>query len=106
MVADIFDQIDLARLSRAECAELLAQVKALEGQLLARLLADHANSQTTNAPESDRLLTIEQAAELLTVSKSWLYHKASQLGLARKLANGTLRFSFIACQKYIKRSRP
>jgi hypothetical protein len=96
---------DLARLSREEAARLLARVKALEGELLARLLADNANSQP-NAPEGDRLLGIDEAARLLSVSKSFLYHRAARLGLTRKLSSGTVRFSLQACQKYIRQSRP
>lgn len=100
------DQIDLTRLSRAEAAEMLARVKALEGRLLARLLADNqsATNGEPSAADGDRLLTIAQAAELLSVSRSFLYHRAARLGLARKLGDGTLRFSFIACQRFIKKA--
>lgn len=93
-------------LSRDQCAALLAQVKALEGRLLARLLADNQNATNgeASAADSDRLLTIAQAAQLLSVSKSWLYHRAARLGLARKLGDGTLRFSYAACQRFIKQA--
>lgn len=99
------DNVDIAALTRAEAAELLAQVKALEGRLLARLLTGDTGAsaqahESNNAP--DRLLTIAQAAEVLGVSTSFLYHRHAKLGIARKLGDGTLRFSHAAIQKVIK----
>lgn len=99
-----FDAIDTRNLSRAECADLLAQVKALEGRLLAKLLSSLGEQVVHEADGStgDRLLSIAEASQLLSVSKSWLYHNAKRHYLAVRLGDGTLRFSFLACQRYIK----
>lgn len=75
---------------------------AIAGAQAERVLASVQRTDREMSPDGDRLLTIAQAAELLSVSKSWLYHKAARLGIARKLGDGTLRFSFVACQRLIK----
>ena len=92
-------------LPRDQCAALLAKCKALEGRLLAQLFTDATSAPPDRTSgDSDRLLTITQTAALLSVSKSYLYHNAARLGLARKIGDGTLRFSFSACQKLMKTS--
>jgi hypothetical protein len=97
--------IDVSRLTRAECAAALAKLKALEGALLARLLTSDERAATSESSgDGDRLLTVSQASELLAVTKSHLYRNAKRLGLAVKLGDGTLRFSFLACQRFIARS--
>lgn len=45
------------------------------------------------APNGDKLLTVNEAAELLGVSRRWVYRKAGKLPFTRKLSSGTLRFS-------------
>jgi hypothetical protein len=95
--------IDITRLTRAERAVLLAECKALEGRLLAGLLADSDRETTNDASVGgDRLLTVDQTSAMLAVPRPWLYRRAKRLGLAVKLGDGTLRFSFRACQKLIE----
>jgi predicted DNA-binding transcriptional regulator AlpA len=91
----------IADLSRDDLAAILAKVKALEGQLLARLLSSDAAQPASNG--GDRLLTCDQAAEFLSVPRAWLYRRKT-LGLAVKLGDGTLRFSRNAIQQYILES--
>lgn len=58
-------------------------------------------------PAQDLLLTAKQAAELLQVSKGFLYQRAKELPYAVLLTNGgektTIRFSYNGIQKYISR---
>ena len=90
---DQLSHFDVSRLTRAECAALLAQTKSLEGRLLARLLtSDESTAGETNS-DGDRLLTIEQAAQLLSVTRSWLYHHAKHSGGSRS-SSATARFGF------------
>lgn len=96
--------IDVSRLARAECAALLAQCKALEGRLLARLLAGGESAEREARGDGDRLLTIAEASEMLSVTRSWLYHHAKRLGLAVRLGSGTLRFSHARIQQYMRES--
>ena len=49
----------------------------------------------------DRLLDAEAAAEILSVSKDWLYAHAGKLPFTRKLAPKMLRFSNLGIQKYL-----
>jgi len=93
--------LDLHDLSRAELSALLAQVKALEGRLLAKLLMTGDQPKAHDA-SGDRLLSCEQTAAMLTVPKAWLYQRGRKLGLAVELGTGTLRFSHAAIQAYIK----
>ncbi len=51
--------------------------------------------------EGDRLLTIEEAAAVLSVSKDFLYSYGGKLGLRRKLRSKVVRYSSKAIQKYI-----
>jgi len=49
----------------------------------------------------DRMLTVDQAAEILGVSKDWLYSHARKLGLRRELGPKMVRYSWRAIQKFI-----
>lgn len=51
--------------------------------------------------ESDRLLTAEKAAQMLSVSPDWLYRKARKLPFSRKLGPKMLRFSHLGIEKWI-----
>lgn len=98
-----FNAIDVAQLSRADAAEMLAQVKALEGRLLARLLtAQGGSNEARKNGDGDRLLTVEQACDVLACSKSWLYHHHKRLAVSRKLGDGSLRFPASAIQRLLK----
>ena len=54
-----------------------------------------------NGQSGDRLLTAEQAAEILSTSPDWLYRHATQLPFTRKLAPRVLRFSYQGIQRYL-----
>jgi predicted DNA-binding transcriptional regulator AlpA len=98
--------VDVSRLTRVECAALLAQTKSLEGRLLARLLLtpDNGAARPTTESSGDKLLTVEQTALALGVSRQWVYRNARKCGLAVELGKGTLRYSHAAIQRYIERS--
>jgi len=51
--------------------------------------------------ESDRLLTAEKAAQMLSVSPDWLYRNARKLSFSRKLGPKMLRFSHLGIEKWI-----
>jgi len=93
--------MDVSRLTRVECAALLAQTKSLEGRLLTRLLTSDESATRDTNDDGDRLLTAKEAAQLLAVNKSYLYHHAKRLGLAVKLGDGALRFSYARIQQYM-----
>lgn len=62
-------------------------------------------AEPARAPTSDPLLTIDEAAGLLGVSPSWLYHHWREMGCGRKLPGGALRFSRAALLSWVD-SRP
>ena len=58
------------------------------------------------APSSpDRLLTVDEAATVLSVSQRWLYDHAGRLPFARRLSRRALRFSETGMRRWIERTR-
>jgi excisionase family DNA binding protein len=53
----------------------------------------------------DRLLTAEQASELLSLSSDWLYRHAKKLPFTRKLGPKMLRFSEAGIKKWLETRR-
>jgi excisionase family DNA binding protein len=56
-------------------------------------------SETRLAP--DRLVDIDEAAKLLSVSEDYLYHNLRRLPFVRRLGPRLLRFSFNGIQKWM-----
>ncbi len=54
-----------------------------------------------NGQSGDRVLTAEQAGEILGTSPDWLYRHASKLPFTRKLGPKMLRFSYQGIQKWL-----
>jgi hypothetical protein len=79
---------------------LLAQFTALQIGLAARLAV------VSGAPpdEPDRLLTIDEAAQLLAVTKDWL-RRRSALPFVVKLSDGVVRYSRRALDRFIDAHR-
>jgi hypothetical protein len=82
-------------------AALQAQIAAAQGALAAAMSS--APSQSSQGQQAEvRLLTVDEAAAKLGVRPEWLYRRGKGLGLAAKLGDGTLRFSNVALEAYIK----
>ncbi len=70
--------------------------------LLRRIVREEIQAANQNGHhEGDRLLDAEKAAEILSVSPSWLYRYGKRLPFTRKLAPRVLRFSYQGIQKYL-----
>ncbi len=96
--------LDVSRLTRGECAALLAETKSFEGRLLARLLtSDESAAHETNG-DGDKLLDVNQTAEMLSVSRQWLYRNGRDLKLVVELGKGTIRYSHAAILAYVRKS--
>jgi predicted DNA-binding transcriptional regulator AlpA len=67
-----------------------------------QVVTEVVNSALTK-PQSneDRLLTAEEAAQMLTVSPDWLYRNAKKLPFTRKLGPKMLRFSNQGIKKWL-----
>jgi predicted DNA-binding transcriptional regulator AlpA len=78
-----------------EVASVQSRLAAVEGAVAARLLA-------AGAPQAqpDRLLTIDEAAEQLGVTKDWL-RRRSTLPFVVKLSDGVVRFSAAGIARFI-----
>src|SRR5260221_14592544 len=101
-LAEVADAPTLAReLPSTAFAALLAKCAALQSALAAALL-DSRQTPKNSADGEDRLVTVDEAAAKLSVTREWLYRRGKRLGLAVKLGDGTLRFSSIALDAYIK----
>jgi predicted DNA-binding transcriptional regulator AlpA len=75
----------------AELASEQATLSALQGMLTARLLASQDTPVT--AESADRLLTAEQVAAILGVTKRWVERRARRLPFARRLSAHAVRYS-------------
>jgi excisionase family DNA binding protein len=86
---------------------LIGEAEALRARLWARLTtAAQGNGGRIHAEpatrEPERLLTVDEAAQLLGVSRRWVYRHAASLPFARKLAGGTLRFSLRGLERWTR----
>ena len=73
---------------------------ALEG-LLRRIIREEIGTLKTEVTSQDRLLSADEAANLLSVSEDWVYRNARKLPFTRKLGPKMLRFSSLGIQKYL-----
>jgi excisionase family DNA binding protein len=80
-----------------------SRIPALIAALAARLLEPQEPAVPAAAPgDGDRLLTVEQAAERLGVTKDSLYRNAKTLPFVVRLGPGQLRFSAAGIDCYIR----
>jgi excisionase family DNA binding protein len=54
----------------------------------------------------DRLLTVDEAAEQLTVSRKWLYRHAKTLPFTKRLSAKTIRFSERGLRSWLAQQGP
>jgi excisionase family DNA binding protein len=107
LLAALFaDPSRAAQIAREEAAGLLVQLAALQATLAARLQVNPvAAEQASERVNSDRLLTVEEAAQALNMPVSWLYRRSKELPFARKFG-GTLRFSERGLRAWSDKQRP
>jgi predicted DNA-binding transcriptional regulator AlpA len=94
-------------LSPAEAIVLLARVGAVEALLRARLAAPMPLAvpaeQARGVPANDRLLTVGQVAERLSMDRRQVYRRANRWPFVRKVGKN-LRFSERGLQRWIDSS--
>ena len=79
-----------------------ARLVAIQGVLMTRLLA----SQPTPTDESaDRLLTAEEVARALGVTRRWVQRRARRLPLARRLSAHAVRYSESGLKRWMANRR-
>ena len=88
----------------SESAKNKILVVHLTVEELALIVQDAIKAAIRSAPKEDRLLTVEQACEILRVRPDWIYHRTKTLPFIRKVG-GLLRVSANALQRYIEVSK-
>ena len=84
----------------ADLVVLLGEVERLRAALWARLV-----TSVERAPENDRLLTIEVAAERLATTKDWL-RRCRTLPFVVQLSDGQIRYSEQGIERFIRDRQP
>ena len=88
----------VAELAPEAIPPLLVELAGLHTALAARL----ATAATAESPAPDRLLPVDDAAALLSVSSDFLYRSPAAKAL-RVRVGGRVLFSSVAIQQYIRR---
>ena len=68
------------------------------------ILQDAVKLALKSTPKEDRLLTVEQVCDILSVKPGWVYHNMKKLPFVRKVG-GMLRFSSNGLQRYIESAK-
>lgn len=87
----------LDNLPDEELPEVLAALRELEARVWLRMRrppetnGDGAHGH--HVPKDDKMLNVEEAADILGVTTDWLYNNADDLPFAKRLGRRTRRFS-------------
>lgn len=85
---------------RDEIAAQLGHIETQRAALLAELIALNLQREP-----DDRLLKIEEAAALLSVTTDWLYRHAEDFRFTIRPGPGQVRFSEQGIQDYLRKER-
>jgi hypothetical protein len=80
------------------------KVAALEARFRAQILARSGSGQAST-PDPDRAIRIDQACDLLGMSKDFLYRHWEELGGYRD-DDGHVKFTLSAIQRHLRQARP
>ena len=85
--------------------ELVADLARAQAALLSAASRPSTVHRQPEHPEPDCMLDAREAAEMLGVTKRWLYRHASTLAFSRKLSRKVLRFSRTGIAKWLATKR-
>jgi len=77
---------------------LRAEIKEIVREALRE---ERAEKTGASGAEKDTLLTADEAAKLMGVSRRWVYRNSGKLGFARRINRKTLRFSAAGLRRWI-----
>jgi predicted DNA-binding transcriptional regulator AlpA len=83
----------------AELASEQAALSAIQGVLTARLLV--TPSERTFDDGGDRLLTAEEVAKMLGVTKRWVQRRARRLPFSRRISVRSVRYSEAGLKRWM-----
>jgi hypothetical protein len=95
----LVDPRRIDRIANADVPALLVHLASIQTALAARLLERPADAGAPREglglaqAEPDALLSVAEAASLLSVKPRWLYRNAKRLPFTRRLSRKALRFS-------------
>jgi len=98
-------------LPRGDLPELLGQLERLRATLWAALSvpqsigAAESNNADHGSGAADRLLTVPELAEALSVDERWVYRHANTFPFTRRLSDRTLRFSQRGLERWLEKQR-
>lgn len=106
-LAEIAENPDrIPDLPRDQAADLLAELAALRSRLRTRTLyidsVPSSAEPVNGGPTEDRLVTVPQAADRLSVSSDWIYKRSDELPFVRKIGPQTTRVSEAALQRWMR----
>lgn len=87
-------------MTREEIIETIGKIEAERARLLTQLIAH----ELTREPD-DALLTVTEAAAILSVTTDWLYRHADTFSFTIRPGPGQVRFSTTGLQEYLRRKR-
>jgi predicted DNA-binding transcriptional regulator AlpA len=95
-------EIPLSRIPAlvAELASEQSALSALQGALTTRLLVSQANAAAQPEP-TDRLMTAEEVATTLGVTKRWVQRRARRLPFARRISDHAIRYSEAGLKRWM-----
>jgi excisionase family DNA binding protein len=99
-VSQALDDIAFQVREAADCARLIGELERVKTILNYRLIA-LAKTATASFTARECLLTAEEAAQKLSVSKDYVYRHSSKLPFTVKVG-GNVRFSNEGIDRYIK----
>jgi hypothetical protein len=98
---DIFtNPLRVNELSAEERGKLLIQLPAVQTALAAVVVMTPVKI-ASQQHEPDQLLTVEEAAKVLSVEPHWIYSRSKTLPFVRKLSHKCLRVSKLDMEKYL-----
>ena len=98
LAALVEDPARVARVPPGRIPALLSQLSALQGAMAARLISADRDEA---ASAEETLLTVDEAAERLGVSKDWLFRRSRTLPFVVRLGRH-LRFSGRGIDRYLR----
>ena len=100
-------ELQAADITEDAIPEALGVLGRLQGQLLSRLVSPNSGTAPAEPAGPDRLLDVNEMAEMLGVTKHWLYRNSKRLPFAHKLTHKVLRFSEAGAMRWVaRRSNP
>lgn len=97
----------LDHLPDEELPEVLAALRELEARVWMRMRRPpetngNGPDNRIGTVEDDKMLNVEEAADILSVTTDWLYNNADDLPFARKLGPRTRRFSRAGLYRWLE----